>query len=254
VNPIVASYGGGVNSTAMLIGMVERGERVDLILFSDTGGEKPETYSYVSKFARWLVKNGMPPIRDVAAPNTTLEGFCLRRKVLPPIAFGFKTCSQRFKSEPQNKFLNHWQPAIEAWKSGGKVVKLIGYDAGEPHRVKDYTDDKFTLRYPLVEWGWDREECLEAIARAGICHPPKSSCFYCPNMKPHEVLELKREHPDLFERALEIERRAMPGLISIKGLGRGNFSWDELSRADDSQIKMFGTYAREMPCECYDGE
>lgn len=36
---IVASFGGGTNSTAMLIGMWERGENVDLILFADTGGD-----------------------------------------------------------------------------------------------------------------------------------------------------------------------------------------------------------------------
>lgn len=250
----VASYGGGVNSTAMLIGLAERKEFPDLILFSDTGGEKPETYAYVRRFGHWLGHHGMLGIREVASPNTTLEAFCLRKKVLPPIAFGFKTCSQRFKAEPQNKFLNHWEPAIAAWKNGEKVTKLIGYDAGEPHRAKVYPDDKFTQAYPLIEWGWDREECLAAIARAGLCPPPKSACFFCPNMKAHEVIELKREHPDLFERALEIERRAMPQLISIKGLGRGHFSWQELSEADEAQVKMFGNYSRDMPCECYDGD
>lgn len=34
---MMVSYGGGTNSTAMLIGMVERGERPDAILFADTG-------------------------------------------------------------------------------------------------------------------------------------------------------------------------------------------------------------------------
>lgn len=47
---LVASYGGGVNSTAMLIGMQERGEIPNLIMFADTGGEKPETYAYLQRF------------------------------------------------------------------------------------------------------------------------------------------------------------------------------------------------------------
>ena len=42
--PLVVSYGMGVDSTAMLIGMAQRSIRPDLILFADTGGEKPETY------------------------------------------------------------------------------------------------------------------------------------------------------------------------------------------------------------------
>ena len=53
----VASFGGGVNSTAMLIGMWERGESVDLILFANTGGEKPETYTYVAKLSEWTHKH-----------------------------------------------------------------------------------------------------------------------------------------------------------------------------------------------------
>jgi hypothetical protein len=250
----VASYGGGVNSTAMLIGLQERGEIPDLVLFSDTGGETPETYAYVRRFAYWLGRNGMPAIREVAAPNTTLEAMCLRLNVLPPITFGFKTCSQRFKKEPQEKFINNWEPAQRAWASGERVVKLIGYDAGEPHRVVDYSDDKYTLRYPLIEWGWTREQCVEAIIRAGLCVPPKSACFFCPNRKPSEVLALKREHPELLERALEIERRAAPNLKAVKGLGRDRYSWRELSEADDAQAKMFADYEREQPCECYDGE
>ena len=47
----VASFGGGTDSTAMLIGMWQRKEPVDLILFADTGGEKPHTYKYISIFS-----------------------------------------------------------------------------------------------------------------------------------------------------------------------------------------------------------
>ena len=42
-SPIIVSYGGGTNSTAMLIAMVLKGIKPDLILFADTGGELPET-------------------------------------------------------------------------------------------------------------------------------------------------------------------------------------------------------------------
>lgn len=42
-SPIIVSYGGGTNSTAMLIAMVLKGIKPDLILFADTGGsyQKP---------------------------------------------------------------------------------------------------------------------------------------------------------------------------------------------------------------------
>jgi 3'-phosphoadenosine 5'-phosphosulfate sulfotransferase (PAPS reductase)/FAD synthetase len=44
--PLVVAYGLGVNSTALLVEFVKQGIRPDLILFADTGGEKPETYAY----------------------------------------------------------------------------------------------------------------------------------------------------------------------------------------------------------------
>jgi len=37
--PVVVSYGGGTNSTALLVGMQERDLRPDLILFADPGGD-----------------------------------------------------------------------------------------------------------------------------------------------------------------------------------------------------------------------
>jgi hypothetical protein len=45
----------------------------------------------------------------------TLEQECHRRNNLPSIAYGFKSCSQKHKIAPQDKFLNHWTPAIEWW-------------------------------------------------------------------------------------------------------------------------------------------
>ena len=45
--PLVVAYGLGVNSTAMLVEFARRKIRPDLILFADTGGEKPETYRYM---------------------------------------------------------------------------------------------------------------------------------------------------------------------------------------------------------------
>ena len=39
----MVSYGGGVNSTALLVGLHQHRIPVDLILFADTGAEHPHT-------------------------------------------------------------------------------------------------------------------------------------------------------------------------------------------------------------------
>ena len=220
---IVVSFGGGTNSTAMLIGMVERHERCDLILFADTGGEKPETYKHVAGFSRWLKFVGMPEIITVKRTNRagevrTLEQDCLDGKMLPSIAYGFKACSMKYKRDPQDKFCNNSQPAKDEWKAGRKVVKLIGYDMDEPHRAKIPEDEKYLYRYPLIEWNWGRDECIDAIKRAGLKLPGKSACYYCPSSKRGEILALKRDYPDLAARAVAMEKNAV--LTSAKGLGR----------------------------------
>lgn len=51
---IIVGYGGGTDSTAMLVGLWQRRIPVDLILFSDPGGEQPHTYWYLRVMDHWL--------------------------------------------------------------------------------------------------------------------------------------------------------------------------------------------------------
>lgn len=253
---IVAAFGGGVNSTAMLIGMVERGEKCDLILFADTGAEKPHTYEHVLEMSEWLVSKHMPPIITVQRTNRAqeprnLEADCIVGKMLPSIAYGFKACSIKYKRDPQDKFCNSHDSCRATWASGQKVVKLIGYDMDEPHRARIPEDDKYQYRYPLIEWNWGREECVAAIDRAGLTQPGKSACFFCPSSKKQEILLLRRQYPDLAKRAVAMERNAE--LTSVKGLGR-SFAWGDLYAADDAQTKLFPDSPIDIDCGCYDGE
>jgi len=257
--PLVVSYGGGVNSTAMLIGMSERGITPDMILFADTGGELPEVYTYREKFAVWLTERGMPMIETVSKPTTylpdgteytTLEENCLVKKMLPSLAYGFKGCSLKYKRQELDKRVNNWQPAKDCWARGEKVVRAIGYDFGEWHRKSIPEDAKNTYIYPLRDWQWRRRDCEEAIQRAGLCVPPKSACFFCPAAKKREVIELAKIHPDLFQRAVEIERNASGALTTVKGLGR-HWTWEGLVESDSEQQKMFRD-PPDIPCECWD--
>ena len=245
---LLACYGAGTDSTAELIEMVERKIRPDVILFSDTGGERPETYWYVIMFSLWLVSQGFPPITTVKG-DKTLEEDCLRRKALPSLAYGFKSCSEHFKARPQNKFMNHYPPALEVWAKGEKIIKAIGYEYGEERRTKDSLDKKYTNWFPLIEWEMDRDACIKTIADAGLPQPGKSSCFFCPSMKKAEIFELRDSHPNLLKRALDMESNAE--LTTIPGLGR-SYAWRDLINDDANQMKMFIDVV-DQACGCYDG-
>lgn len=161
----------------------------------------------------------------------TLEDECLKSGTLPSIAYGFKRCSLKHKIGPQEKFCNNYPPCRKVWVSGKKVVKFIGYDAGEHYRsdkvlLRDLSDPKYSKWYPLMEWGWDREACIRAIEAAGLPQPGKSSCFFCPSMRAEEIIDLREHYPDLFRRALALEDNARANLKTVQGLGR-NYSWRE---------------------------
>lgn len=65
----VVSFGGGTNSTAMIIGMYLHKIPIDLILFADTGGEQPHTYEFMETFNEWLVKAWHPKDRLRGVPR-----------------------------------------------------------------------------------------------------------------------------------------------------------------------------------------
>lgn len=253
-------YGGGTDSTAMLVGLWRHHVPVDLILFADPGAEQPHTYAYLDTMSRWLENHGMPAITRVwytekNGQRLTLEQECLRSGTLPSIAYGYKKCSLKHKVAPQEKFCRHYQPCIDAWEKGEKVVKFIGYDAGEERRLlnalpHDLQDKKYQKEYPLMEWGWSRKDCIQAIRDAGLPLPGKSSCFFCPSMKRWEIRTLYHRYPDLLRRALAIEDAAMPNLTSVRGLGR-NWAWRDFICADENQLAIPGAFSDEdLPCSC----
>lgn len=253
----VVSYGGGVNSTALLIGLTERGIKPDLVLFSDTGGEMPDTYKFIESFEGWMNSVGLILTRVTNAgrpkfPHTSLENECHNNKTLPSLAFGFKGCSVKWKRQPMDRYIrDKWPPAKEAWGRGEQVTRLIGIDWGEQHRGKIPDDKRWHYEFPLIDWEWGREECIAAIHRAGFPTPSKSACFYCPATKKNEIIALHKEHPDLFQRAIEMEDIAKPNLKTVRGLAR-KYSWRDIINQNENQLKLWPDI--DEPCMCFDGE
>jgi hypothetical protein len=226
--PIIVSFGGGTNSTAMLCGFRERGIVPSLICFADTGGELPHTYDHVLDMDRkcrewWGI--GIETVRKTYKGHPeTLEQQCIRTKQLPSLAYGYKQCSVHFKSRPQNKRQREWA------KEHGhtEIIKAVGFGADEPWRIKrsfdTVKDGRLTVhsRYYLVEWQWGRSACVEAIQRHGIRQPGKSACFFCPSKKPSLVLKLRKTAPHLFERGLQW--RIMLQLAPVRRIRQAAYS------------------------------
>ena len=190
----------------------------DLILFADTGGEKQVTYDYIRNVMNpYLRAHGYPEVTTVQRKQgrtryTTLEGNCTTNLTMPSLVFGRKSCSIKWKREPQDKYVKAWARAQRAWRKGRRVVKVIGYDAGpkDCRRPHVPNDERYVYWYPLKEWGWDRARCELEILAAGLPLPAKSSCFFCPSMKEAEVSDLAVAEPEKARSIVRIELAAAP--------------------------------------------
>lgn len=269
--PLVVSYGGGVDSLAVCIGLRDRGERPDAIVFADTKGENPETYEYLrTQLAPWLDANGFPSLVVVTRPmfgrsktgDESLEDEMLRLQCVPSRAFGFSTCADKWKIDPFNWWFRWWAstrfPADAGWAAEPARV-CIGFEYGEEHRVSGLSEVGQLKVYPLMDWKWDRDECKARILGEGLPIPPKSACWFCPSSKKTEILQLRRRHPDLMARALAMEDRANACVDdkgnkrwAVEGLGR-RFSWRSLVEADEAQRSLFPEAPVEPCTKCNDG-
>ena len=236
----VLAFGGGVNSVALAVRMVRERMPLDYILFSDTLGEKPETYAYFDVLNDFLRRSGYPEITKLPPYRPEgLFGECIRLKRLPSIVYGFKSCSEKWKRRPYLKFL----------KENGlsKVVAYKGFDVDEEHRIKNYDTASETVRYPLVEWEMDRLDCVREIIDAGLPVPPKSACFFCPSSRKQEVQDLKKSNPALFKSAVRLEKNAKANLQNILGLGR-HWNWGDL--VAQTQFDFIAAPSPKISCDC----
>jgi hypothetical protein len=140
---------------------------------------------------------------------------------------------------------------------------MIGYEAREEKRWKRAKkfDDKYEYEFPLVELGWNREHCIEAIKRVGMPMPAKSSCFFCPASTLSDIRELRREEPLLFHRALRIEAEflSVPDRECPACNGSGRTFWREVTgipvldmhgKPDASLGTVKGMAPSLFPCTC----
>jgi len=233
------SYGGGVNSTAMLLLLLDEGWEFEVV-FVDHGCDWPETRKYV----RWLSRH--TPI-TILIPSYIrkrngvtfhrLDDYCLFRGIVPSVQM--RWCTKEWKVVPMQKYVS--SPAF----------LLLGIDAGESHRAKFAVDGGVERRYPLIEYGIDREGCREIILDHGLPVPPKSGCYFCPYQRPAQWRTLRREHPDLFCKAQQIEeanirRRIARGKQPYALCPNGVFL-DQL--IDENQDELFEEFAY-PPCHC----
>ncbi len=209
------SYGGGVQSTALVVLAAQGVIDYPVALFSNVGddSEYPATIDYVRNIATpWAaergvtihelhaVKHGKPETlyQRITKPGHKAITIPLRGQNGMPQS---RHCTADFKV----RVIGKWLKANGATNDDPATV-AIGISVDELERAGKGKDEGHERRvYPLLDFGYTRSDCQKIIDDAGLPVPPKSACWFCPFHRPSTWAEMRRDDPDHFIAAVSLE-------------------------------------------------
>lgn len=98
----------------------------------------------------------------------------------------------------------------DAWEEcqlDALLISWIGISLDEATRMKPSREPWISHRWPLIEKGISRADCLRWMEEHGYPKPPRSACIYCPFHNNNEWRRLKNEEPRDFARAARFEKQ-----------------------------------------------
>lgn len=241
----VLSLGAGVQSSAMAL-MAAKNQlldpegnpyKVDFALFADTQHEPrhtkvkhPDGYwieGGVYGWLDWLEQQVEFPIYRITAGDLAADSLKLRtakkgKKIgkvymenhIPAFLVDEKgkglygrQCTANYKIRPMYKFLREKLGVKRITKNTkNKVHMLIGISTDEVSRMKPSRAHWVNNLHPLIDMGYNREECKAWMVQNGYPIPKRSACTFCPFHSNKEWIELKYESPEDFASAVQFEK------------------------------------------------
>jgi hypothetical protein len=245
----ILSHGGGLDSFAMLVDAIGRGDLPDYAVFADTGhpggrdGEWPGTYEHLKQYTIPLCQaNGIefvwitPEMYSIRGSSSLIEHIEKNRMMLGVVN---RMCTIWAKVERIQEWMFDTFPPpqpIEVW---------IGFEANEEQRAAYDPNngktcgggkggkrnmERIVNRYPLIERKLCRCRCELLVRERGYPVPRKSACIYCPFNTKDDWRLVQDTHPVVFARAVSLEQ-------NFKGTGAGKFI--KFSGADDVPLEEF---------------
>ncbi|MEV4323113.1 phosphoadenosine phosphosulfate reductase [Microbispora rosea] len=223
----VVSYGGGVQSTALLALAAQRQIIFPTFLFANVGddSEHPATLAYVREVAMPYARQHGIEIHEIqrrrrdGSIETLWERLHQARLRSIPIpvrmangAPGRRSCTSDFKIKVVARWLRERGATAQH-----PAVLGIGISLDEIHRANKRRSGPYEqIEYPLLDLGLRRSDCVQIISAAGLPVPAKSACFFCPLKTVDAWREQRSYEPELFAKSVELEavlneKRAMLG-------------------------------------------
>lgn len=256
----IISLGVGVQSSTMAL-MAAHGEITpmpDAAIFADTGWEPKAVYEYLD----WLESGNVLPfpiyrasrgnLRDDLLTKATTGKEAGRFAAVPFFTesggMGRRQCTKDYKLYP----IRDQAKALLGWPAGKRIAKgsiecWIGISTDEAARMKPATVQYMTNRFPLIEKGMSRRDCLRWFEGKDYPAPAKSSCIGCPYHNDRHWRDMKDNAPEEWNDAVLTDRKiraggTLRGMRDHQYMHRSLKPLDEvdLSTAEErGQINMF---------------
>lgn len=205
----ILSLGAGVQSSAMAL-MAAKGElspMPEAAVFADTQAEPESVYKWLD----WLEAQLPFPVHRVGRENVVENALTVRRSKKTGNTY-LQSCIPAFTANSTGEKGTLWRQCTSFWKieplqrwaakfKAEGVVMWLGISTDEAHRMKDSQKKWISNRWPLIEAGLSRQDCLRWMQEHGYPEPPRSACVFCPY---HSDLEMVNEALRDIDAAIEI--------------------------------------------------
>lgn len=247
----VLSLGAGVQSTTVLVMILEGLVEADAAVFSDTGWEPAAVYRHLDNLRARAEDSGFP-VYTVSAGNSirTVGGASTSGRpplyVLGDRGAGMlrRQCTTVYKVQPVRRKLRE----LLSSSPHDHVEQLLGISVDEIQRMRSSDVRYITNVYPLIDLGFRRSDCLAFLQARGI-DAPRSACIGCPYHSDAEWRRLRDEAPEEFADAVAYEREIQAdglGLDAVPYLHRARVPLDEV---DLSTLEDHGQLTFDDECQ-----
>lgn len=207
----VVGLSGGKDSTCLALALAALEPREYEYVCTPTGDELPELFAHLERVEKLLGTT----IKRLGT-GETLTQLIDRMQMLPN--FRARWCTRILKIEPTIAYMKELPPGSTLY---------VGLRADEEERRGIYGED-IVIRFPFREWGWGLAQVQHYLKTSGVTIPRRTDCGFCFYQRIGEWRNLWRDHPDVYQRGVELEARLghtfrSPGRdtwpVDLKGLG-----------------------------------
>lgn len=220
------SLGAGVQSSTMAL-MAAAGEITPMptaAIFADTGAEPRKVYEWLD----WLETQLPFPVMRVSAGNLRDQIVAgvngdARIHARPPFytrSGGMlnRQCTGDFKIDPIRMKVREMIGLSRGQRGPDHIaaVQWLGISTDEVQRMKPSRHRYIEHRFPLIDMGVSRQECLRWMEARGFSRPPKSACTFCPYHDDAMWRDMKENDPESWADAVAIDEIIRPGIPGPK--------------------------------------